>query len=237
MNNINFQYISIDTVANRILRHPLLKDLNYEDIIFYTVDVLKLINIPRSYIEKSKCLPVIDYKAKLPNDNLNVKSVDYISRGGNIPMVIATDSLHNHLDKIGDRNSSMYTYSINNGMIKLNQKNGEVFVVYDSIKCDENGIPMIPDNINVEKAIENYIKVQVFTMLADLNKISFNSVDRAEQDYSWYIGKAQTAFQGFINDDDLESYLRDIKKLFLINKSHDTRHMYNVQREIRYKNG
>lgn len=240
MNNRNFQYVSIDVVANRILKHPLLKDINYEDIISHTVDVLRLVNVPATYEEKSSFHDITEYKAKLPNDNLNVKAVDYVTAAGNnIPMVIATDTLNNHHSKLNptrNKNQSVYTYSINGGMIHTNKETGRIFITYDQLKCGEDGFPMIPDSASLIKAIENYIKIQVFNVLADLNKIPGASLQRAEQEYSWYIGKAQTEFQGFINDDDTESFLRDFKKLFIENNNHKERNMYNVNREVRYKN-
>lgn len=238
MNKNNYKFVSIDVVANRILRHPLLKDTNYEDIIAYTVDVLRLVNVPRSYEEKSQYINIVEYKAKLPNNCLNVKSVDYIQSGSAYPMVIATDSLHNQIDKLTTnkkRNQCMYTYSLNANMIHTNQEEGRLFVVYDVLKCGEDGFPMIPDSIALRKAIESYIKYEIFSVLEDLGKMSGRAVEKANQEYSWYIGKAQTEFQGFINDDDLESFLRDFKRLFIQNKTHNHRHTYNVVREQRYK--
>jgi len=237
MNKNNYNFISMDVVASRITKHPLLKDINYEDIIAYTVDVLRLINMPRSYEEDSFYAEVIERKAKLPSDNLNVKTVDYIVNGQAYPMVIATDSLHNQIHKLKEkrRNESAYTYSLNAGLIHCNQEDGVVFVTYDKLKCGEDGYPMIPDSVNVRLAIENYIKKEIFGVFFDLGKIPERSVQKAETDYDWYIGKAQTEFQGFINDDDMESFLRDFKRLFIQNSTHKDRHMHNMLREKRYK--
>lgn len=238
MNNNNFKYISIGVIISRLLKHPLLKDMNIEDIISYTVDVLRLVNVPSSYVEKGCYLELADYKALIPEENINVKTVDYIKSGFPIPMVMATDTLHNHIDVLPkDRNSSEYTYSVNGCMIKTNCIEGVVFVTYDILAQDENGLPMIPDNVALIKAIENYVKSNVFGVFADLGKMPRASAEKAEQEYNWYIGKAQTSFQGFKNEDDIESFLRDFKRLFIINKSHDTRHRYNVNRELKYKNG
>lgn len=240
MNTRNFQYISMDVIANRILKHPLLSSINYEDIISHAVDVLRLLRMPASYEEKGSYHDLIEYKAKLPDDNLNIKTVDYVSHSGQTtPMVIATDALHNHNSKLTSGRISgqtVLTYSINGGMIQTNQENGRIFITYDQLKCGENGVPMIPDSVPLIKAIENYIKVQVFTVLVDLNKLPGQSLQRVEQEYSWYIGKAQTEFQGFINDDDTESFLRDFKRLVIENTNHKERNMYNVNREAKLRN-
>ena len=134
-----------------------------------------------------------------------------------------------------DRNSGMYTYTLNNGAIHTNQEDGQVFIVFDGFGCDKEGFPLIPDSMSLILAIENYIKWMVFSVFLDLGKISSSSVDRAEQQYNWYIGKAQTEFQGFQNDDELESFLRDWKRQFSQDKNHRSRGMYRNIREQRYK--
>lgn len=237
MNKNNFKFVSIDVVASRITKHPLLKDINYEDIIQYTVDVLRLVNVPRSYEEQSKYAEVIEYKAQLPADCLNVKSVDFVENGHTYAMTIATDTLNKHIPSLEnkDRSIGQYTYSLNADKIHVNQAEGVVFIVYDVLKCGEDGFPMIPDSVSLRLAIENYIKKNVFSVYEDLGKISGRAVEKAEQEYAWYIGKAQTEFQGFINDDDLESFLRDFRRLFIQNTTHSSRHMYNNLREKRYK--
>lgn len=237
MNKNNFKYISMDVIASRITKHPLLKDINYEDIIAYTVDVLRLVNVPRSYEEKAEYLPVIEFKAQLPTNCLNIKSVDYIINERPYAMKMATDTIHNHISKLANPrgNESAYTYSLNANIINLNQEEGTIFVVFDTLKCGEDGYPMIPDNVPLRLAIENYIKKNIFSVYEDLGKINGRAVEKAEQEYSWYIGKAQSDFQGFVNDDDMESFLVDFKRLFIQNNTHNNRHQYNVLREKRYK--
>lgn len=236
MNNNNFKYVSMSVITNRILRHPMLKNMNFDDIISYTEDVLRLVNMPLTYVEKSIYKPIVDYKALLPNDHLNIKSVDVIQAGHAIPMVIGTDMLHNHLNKLENRTSSNeFTYTINGCTVNTNCKEGTIFIVYDSLATDKDGIPMIPDNKKLILAIENYIKMNMFSIYADMGKMPRASAEKAEQNYGWYIGGAQTAFQGFINDDHMESFLRDFKRLFIINNSHDSRNKYNVNKELRYK--
>lgn len=240
MNKNNHKFISIDIVANRITKHPLLKDMNYEDIIAYTVDVLRLVSVPRAYEEKGEYIVLEEFKAKLPDNCLNVKSVDFIQNDSYMsPMVMSTDSLVKHISKMDDdqqaRNDDQYTYALNAGMLYCNQEEGTIFIVYDQLKCGEDGFPMIPDSVALRKAIENYIKKEVFTVYEDLGKISGRSVEKAEQEYSWYIGKAQAEFQGFQNDDDLEAFARSWKRLFDQENSHKSRGMYRTLKEKRYK--
>lgn len=237
MNNRNFKYVSMDTIANKVMKHPLLKDINYEDIIAHTVEVLRLVKVPGVYEEESCFREIMEFKAKLPSDNLNLKTVDYVRGTQHVPMVIATDSLQKHLHKLAPsrNNHSAYTYTVNGGMIHTNKESGTLFITYEQLKCDDNGVPMIPDSMALSKAIENYIKQEVFAVMVDLGKIGPGSLARAEREYAWYIGKAQTEYQGFQNEDDTESFLRDFKKLFIESTNHKERHMYNVNREVKMK--
>jgi hypothetical protein len=52
--------------------------------------------------------------------------------------------------------------TINNGTILTNFKDGAIFLQYYAFPMGDDGTPMIPDNIYVEKAVEAYIKHQLF---------------------------------------------------------------------------
>ena len=237
MNTYSHNFISLDVVSSLVLKHPLLKDLNPEDIIQDAVDVLRLVGATLAYEECSIHKTITEYKVKLPEYNLNIKSVDFVKNDNYIPMLAATDTLHNQISRMRtkDRNKETYTYSINGGMLKTNQKEGEVFIVYDQLKLAEDGLPMIPDSVPLRKAIEFYIKSQKFQVFVDLGKMPQSSADRAEQEYNWYIGKAQSELQGLQNDDDVETFIRQFNRLFPTLKSMSDRNMYEVNREIRYK--
>lgn len=236
MDNRSFNFTSLDTIIDRILRHPLLKDTNVDDILFYTLDVLRLVNCPGIYVEKSCIKDIVDYKGLLPEEHSSIKTIDLVLGQERVPMVLATDSLHNQLDKLPKRNTSnTYTYTFNGCNLRTNVKEGQVFITYDALLTDDKGMPMIPNNVKLHKAIESYVQSQIFRVLADMDKISRNTAEKAEQEYNWYIGGAQTSMQAFKNEDDVESFLRDFKRLFIINRSHSTRNRFNVDGETRLK--
>lgn len=228
MNTKNPNYISIDVIANKIYKNPLLKDVNFEDIIDHSLSVIKIIKVPGVYSEESCYLQIQDHKSVVPKNALNIKTVDYCYSGNLLPMVESTYSLSNQLNKIDlrypDNHYRKHTYSINNQIITTSCSKGKIFITFDTIKVDEDNIPMIPDSEALLRAIEAYIKVQVYTVLVDLQKVSERALFRAEQEYTWYIGKAQTEFQGFTNEDSMESFLNGWKRTFLSNDQHQTRY-------------
>ena len=231
----------MDVIASRVTKHPLLQDMNYEDIISMTVDVLRQVKVPASYVEKSCYKNIEEFKAEIPLEALNIRSVDYVDDIGNlVAMVKASDTRAKHISKTAaktNNNTYHYTYFLNNNRIHCNVEEGKVFIIYDTLELDSEGLPMIPDNISLIKAIENYIKASAFRVYADLGKITRETIDYYEREYMWYMGQAQTSFQGFINEDDLEAFLADFKRIFQLEASHKYRNRYNSTRDIRYNRG
>jgi len=223
--NRSQNYVSIDVIANKIYKNPLLKDINFEDIIDYTLSVIKILRVPGVYKEESCYKEVDNHMIALPKNALNIKTVDLCIGNRLIPIRESTYSLSNHLNKINEQyNHHNNTYSINNQILKTSCKKGKIFITFDTIKVDNDNIPMIPDSEALLRAIEAYIKIQVYTVLVDLNKLSERALNRAEQEYYFNVGKAQSEFQGFNNEDSIDSFLNGWKRTFNSEDEHRNRH-------------
>lgn len=221
MNNKSHNFVSIDVIANKIYKNPLLKDMNFEDIIDHALSVVRIAKVPGVYVEESCVKNVVDHKAMIPKTALNIKKVYHVSGRNNIPMVMSSDSSFNQIDgRTDEKQRATLTYSVNNNMITTAARSGVIKVIFDTIKTDEDNIPMIPDSEALIMAIEAKIKFEVYSVLSDLGKISDRAVNRAETDYSWYIGKAQSEFQGFTNEDDMEGFINGWKRTFITSGEH-----------------
>lgn len=241
MDQRSYKYVSLDVIAERVKDHPLLQDINMSNIIKHTVDVLRLVKAPDTYVTEGCYRNIVDYKVAIPDNALKIMTVDIVNDNGyTTPAKVSTDSLSKVRASLRDDRRDYgagYTYAQNNSMIIFQEesvKNGIAFITYLTLKCSDEGYPMIPDDVDLIKAIEEYIKVQHFRVYYDLGKIGQGSLELAQQEYAWYIGKAQENFQGFANEDEMESFLSDFKRLFIIERSHRDRHRYNTDREIRY---
>jgi len=261
----------MDLIANKILRHPLMKSLNYEDIIDHTVSVLKLIKAPGIYKEEPCFRRIENHKVAIPKEALNLKKVQFVDGSGSLtPMIVSSNSLakqfahidtrtafgksiqnsldlhpeiysdpsvsnitkHNTIQSSQEPVINQFKYSVNSGHIICSMRDGNVMLVYDTINSDEDGVPLIPNSEALIKAITNYIKIQVFEVLVDLNKISERSLTRAEQDYSWYVGQAQTEFQGIGSEDEMESFLNAHVNLFNSSTLHSDNYESSSDKEI-----
>lgn len=83
--------------------------------------------------------------------------------------------------------------TINNKCIHTNFHDGAIFLQYYAFPQDENGLPMVPDILEVEKAIEWYIKKELLTNLwftGDLPNAQ-NLWQKAEVEYEKWMAEAR----------------------------------------------
>lgn len=189
------KYTSIDVLIDRLTRHPLMQDVSEESIVSYMIEFLGITGIPENYTEKVAVLEVRDYMAPLPCD---FESIIQVMPEKGISMAESADSYI--MDK--DRNKRSHTpveygsvnsYKIQGGYIHFSFERGTVHLSYRGIETDSSGLPLLPDDQNFITALEWFIKVKVFTILVDLGKLPYQSLQYAEQQYCWYVGKYQTS--------------------------------------------
>lgn len=73
MNN----YVSIKLILDRILRHPLMQDLSLETAIDYTVDFIRIVGMPKMFMEKEGKVEIDNYRGLLPDDVHQIISVHH----------------------------------------------------------------------------------------------------------------------------------------------------------------
>lgn len=131
-----------------------------------------------------------------------------------IPMTQATDTVHEAYACLPKNNSNhdQITFSLTNNKIYTNIEQGGVFIAYQAIAVDEDCYPLIPDNVKLVRAIESYIKYRWFDILNDMDKISDRKLSKAEADYCWNIGQAQSDMI-MPNETEMEALVNSITKL------------------------
>lgn len=192
------QYISIKEVISRLLRHPLLQELNLEAATQYTVDFLHIMGMDDMYEDKEVQVEIENYRGKLPCDLLQVVQVRNEQTG--MAMRSTTDSFKPQ-PKFERRHAKGYyslaeesTFKVQNQVIFTSFKEGWVTVAYKAIYVDDEGYPMVIDNSNFLKALELYIKQEMFTILFDQNKITSQVLSNTKQEYAWAVGRCESEF-------------------------------------------
>lgn len=183
-------YTNIKLIMDRLTRHPLLEDIPFETVIDYAVDFIRIVGTPPSFIEKTEKIEIKDYRGYLPCDYYQMIQVRLLNNENRTKVFrYSTDSFHMSDEK---PKRSDLTYKIQGDVIFTSIKDGIIEIAYQAMPIDKDGYPLIPDNSSYSKALELYIKLQWFTMLFDLGKITVQVLNNTQQQYAWAVGQAQT---------------------------------------------
>lgn len=197
----NIQYIKLNEILSRLLRHPLLQDLDIEAAIQYTIDFIHIFGMPVMFQTKEATLQIQNYKAKLPCDVIGVNQVKDTCSG--VCLRSMTDTFSPNEDRI----HSDKTFKVQNTYIITSFREGEILISYKAIPVDDDGFPLLIDNSNYLRALELYIKKQAFQILFDTNKITPQVYQVTAQEYAWAAGRLQSEFN-IPSESEMESIAR-----------------------------
>ena len=221
-------YTNIRLILDKIMRHPLMRDISLETAVDYTVDFMKIVGVPSMFMEKTEVVEVKNYRAKLPCDYYQMIQVRKINGPA---FRYSSDSFH--MSECKDNNKrdlADLTYKIQGNLIYTSIEEGEIELSYEAIATDSEGYPLLPDNSSFTRALELYIKKQWFTILFDLGKINPNVLQNVQQEYAWAVGDCQTEFNR-LSIDKAESFYNSWRTLLLRDTEHRTGFRNNGTKE------
>lgn len=190
-----YNYINIREALSRILRHPLLQDMTLEQAVQYTIDFIGIFGLPKLYQDKEEVLHIEDFRAKLPCDLISINQIKECKTG--ICLRSMTDNFmpREHYDRsAGYRIPQELSFKTQGQVLYVSFKTGDVSVSYKAIPVDKDGFPLLIDNPVFLKALEAYIKKEVFTILFDMGKIAPVVLQNTQQQYAWLAGQLQSEF-------------------------------------------
>jgi len=218
--------ISIKEVIFRIYANPIMRTVSQSDLITNIRTILRLIGVPGSLTQKSIILTIVAGRAVLPKDLMNIVSVLLQDPSGNefrIRAATADNIQVNH--KKPDTQPSALNYQRAHDYIYTDFEEGTIQVVYNGIATDKDGYPLIPNNESLLMAIENYVKFRHFTGLFENGFISEHILERAEQQYLFYVGQVSNDFD-MPSEDGIESLINSIATLLPNRDAIDTNFKY-----------
>ena len=186
------EYISIRELLSRVLRHKLLQEFTLEQAIQYTLDFIGIFGFPELYEDKQTEVDICDYRGKLPCDLISIDMVKECKT--NVPLRSMTAAFnpggkyYNHLQQEPQ-------FKTQNRTIITSFPEGKVIIAYKAIPVDDEGLPLLINNTKYLKALELYVKCQLFTMLFDEGKITQQVLNHTEQEYSWAAGQLEEEFK------------------------------------------
>lgn len=183
-----YNYISIRVILDRLLRHPLLRDLDLDTAIHYVLDFIACMGLPQTYQDKYAIIDIKEYRGKLPCDCVAINQVRECESGK--CLISMSDSFCGTHSE--DR--SVASFKTQGCMIYTSFKKGQVEISYKAIPVDNEGLPLLPDNAVFLKALELYIKKEWFTILFDIGKISPAVLQNTQQEYAFKAGQCNNEF-------------------------------------------
>lgn len=190
----NISYTNIRVILDRLLRHPLLTDLNLETAIQYTLDFISAMGLPNVYVDKIETIDIKEYRGELPCDLISINQVRLHKNG--IALRAMTDNFNAYPTQDHNRDCSRGepSFKTQGRVIFTSIKEEKIDISYKAIMLDDEGLPLIPDNSIFLKALELYIKKEWFTILFDMGKISPAVLNNTQQSYAFVAGQCNNEF-------------------------------------------
>jgi hypothetical protein len=216
--------VSIKMVADRLMRNPLMKDLNYEFIVDNALQVLRILEAPSLFVTRREGLNVQNYRALKPIDMIKVEGIVRTDQGNTPIPLTASEDISQEFFNVGNNLPSRYddTYSLNSKYVNLNFETGDINIIYKAIATDEDCYPLILDNETLLRCVESYIKWKWFDILNDMEMVSDRKLHKAEVDYCFNVAQADANMK-LPSIDEMESLVNQITQLLPSRTAHSRR--------------
>lgn len=225
-------YKSLGEILWKVLKNPLCQELTYEEAAEYALEFLKLLGAPLIYLDKTKILELVNYKAELPCDLLYVKGIrfdggcDSVQGSRPIAMRQATNIYHMNSDEFSNNNGNYlnhgnneFTYNIQKGIIFTSMENGTLEISYEAIATDDEGYPLIPDHQKVFLGMEYYVMSRYLEPLYLTGKITDKAFEYIQQKRYFYMPSAFTSLT-IPTLDRMESLMNGLNRLIVNTTAH-----------------
>lgn len=204
--------ISCKAIISKVYRDlQLQEESRWHDMIEWIGEALGFIDSTPQYVDKMQTIHVKDHRGVLPCDLYVITQTLY----QRLPMRYATDTRISHYhelksaDLIVPYNGDTPTYTINGNYINTSIRNGEIHMMYKAFPTDEDGFPMVSDEISVRTALFFYILKQM--ILGGYVHPTF-TYDKAYAEWDWYCGQARGKMN-MPNLDEQEMICRTLTRL------------------------
>lgn len=236
------QTTNIRRILDRVMRHPMMRDIPFETAVEYAVDFISLMGTPAIYNEKTAIVRIDDWRGPLPCDFYNMiqvraagqqhfKTCQNWAREFLPTYRESGHSFHMSPKKPNEFLTGEFTYKIQGMVIFTSTKNVDVEIAYHAFAVDDEGYPLLPDNASFLRGLENYIKLQWFTIKFDMGEISQQVFANVQQEYCWSAGDAQSEFSR-LDLDKAETLFNSFKTLLPRNNEHWKGFFTNGAKEI-----
>ena len=197
------QYTTIDRVLDNLHDHPMLSDLTLEQVVRHTIRFISKHGYAKLYQNKQADVEIHDFRGTLPCDLISITQVRDNITGVSMPAMTDSYMPGEHpkgkcidpMNNINKLKEPWYipaekpfpgepSFKTQGRIIYTSFPEGLVTIAYRAVPVDENGYPMLIDDETYLDALEAYIKMKVFTVKFDQQKISAGVLQNAQTDYA-----------------------------------------------------
>lgn len=237
--------VSLKNIIAKVFRDLNLKEeQDFINMIEWGAEALEQIGVFEQLTTKVYCADIKFYKAPIPCDMVYINSVavdgvnlkpssnqfgvqqfEDTSDRADTGLAINIDKVQNAayagiLDLVQHPNA----YTISGGYIKLAKEKGKLQISYQAVPEDEEGYPLVPDDVSFREAVYRYIVYKWMYPQVIVGKIDARLLSDAEQKWHWYCNqagaKAQMPDQGKL-ENIARNYLRLKPDLYRFDKFYD----------------
>ena len=207
-----YNYINIREVIEGLYRdYDHQEELDIWDLVEWCGEALDLIGAHQQYINIVEDWQVCDYRYPLPCNIISLQQISYkglplkyaasifgpANREGSNTNILNGENVeaNNFPQAITDETVLDHRYYINDAFLVASFKEGCLTVSYTGTKVDEDGFPMIPDEVTYKKAIKSYCQMMLDRREWRRQRLSEAVYRDSQRDWEWYVrtarGKAQ----------------------------------------------
>ena len=190
-------YLSINNVISKLYRDlDINEEINESHLIEWCAEALDKIGSYAQYEEIKDCIKLENGKAKLPVNFYKLKDIAY----NNVPLSWASLSLLSMYSCEGSNipqcctSNNFYIqgcYIITDIEIDQSESNQSLNIVYLGVPVDENGYPLIPDDVYFMEACAKYVTYMLDYREWRKGNIADKIIQKSEQDWLFYVNSAR----------------------------------------------
>lgn len=210
---ISQDFVSCKAIIAKLYRDLQLKEeYAYVDIIEHIAEALEFIHVYPQYTHEPACVIIKNYKGELPCGYVGMEAIEYNgyslkytsnmygpqSNGSNnypsdTPYSYNRKKIENAVFVNPDTTNyfpNKDSVQIKNGYLRTSFKEGVINIIYTGLVIDEDGFPMVPDNVSFKEALYWYCTYKMLYPRALNGEINNNFYTDAYAKWQYYCNQA-----------------------------------------------
>lgn len=199
---MTFNYVSLDLVIDQLNSIKLPgQEWNISELKDWTWEALSLIGAVQEFVDTSIEVEILDGKGEIPT---NIHSLHSVLEG---------DSAYNMVELPAFAEFTTLSYKTNAGYIFTDFDKGTVIFNCSVFPVDEEGKPMIPDNVMYIKAVYSFIRMKLGERLMWQKKILLNEFKYLQSEWLFYCPGASNSTK-MLSEDGMSNLKTKLLKTF-----------------------